>query len=335
MAENMVRCSGCHEVYDANLGACTKCGLPYKPPVARPEPYQGMYSDRYAAEELPPLDPSLLPTPTPTRDRNSMGLAVGGGIALIACAVVVAILWELGVVGAASATPTPPRIILSITDGPSPTPVLPVSAERAMALLNDQNLSAQITITSHVQVFSGVAGQNPQNSTIKFDGTVSGGNQWGAFTSSGVTQEIRVIDSQIYRRFVPGATWQHLPAMPSYMVVCPMFGLTKDRDLQLVGHDTKGGQTLNHLQTTSLWRPDITRMSMTDLSALVEGPTVEVLDLWTTDDGTPVMATFSGTNNTGDGTKLVDIEVSYTFAKVGVPQTIDVPGPGWSPSPSF
>jgi hypothetical protein len=76
-------------------------------------------------------------------------------------------------------------------------------------------------------------------------------------------------------------------------------------------------------------------MSLADLSSLLIGPDVEVLDLWTTDDGTPVQATFSGTNSTGDGTKLIDIEVSYTFAQVGVLKTIDVPGAGWSPSPSF
>jgi hypothetical protein len=123
--------------------------------------------------------------------------------------------------------------------------------------------------------------------------------------------------------------------MPAYMVICPLFGITKDRDIQLVGQDNKDGQTLTHFRTTNLWKADISRLSMTNLSELVEGPTVTVLDLWTTAQGTPVSASFSATNITGDGTKLIDIEVSYTFADVGVLKPIDVPGAGWSPSPSF
>ena len=46
----------------------------------------------------------------------------------------------------------------------------------------------------------------------------------------------------------------------------------------------------------------------------------------------PVSATFSGTNSASDGTKLLDIEVSYTFTDVGVP--VDIVSPLPTPSPS-
>jgi hypothetical protein len=74
-------------------------------------------------------------------------------------------------------------------------------------------------------------------------------------------------------------------------------------------------------------------MALSELSSFTLAP-ITVLDLWVTPDGTPVSATFSATKSTLDGVQLIDIEVSYTFSDVGVPQTIDVPGPGWSPSPS-
>jgi hypothetical protein len=334
MAENMVRCPGCHEVYDANLGACTKCGLPYKPPTPKPELYDGLYSDRYAADDLPPLDPSVLPAVTPSRRRNNTGLLMGAGIAVIVSALVIGSLFAFGAFGGSAPTPTPARII-SATAAPSPTATLPPAVQKTIDFISDPNLSAKLTIASHVQVFAGVAGQAPMNATIKFDGQVSNGNQWGTFTENGISQEVRLIEGQVYRRFLPAGKWQTLAGMSSYMVICPLFGITKTRDLQLIKQETKDGREMNHLQSTRFYSPSYSRMALKDLSVLVIGPDVEILDLWTTLDGVPISATFSGTKTTGDGTKLVDIQVSYTFDNVGVVRTIDIPGPRWSPSPTF
>jgi hypothetical protein len=44
-------------------------------------------------------------------------------------------------------------------------------------------------------------------------------------------------------------------------------------------------------------------------------------------------AVFSATNTATNGTKLLDMETTYTFTNVGVPLKIDVPGP--SPSGSL
>jgi hypothetical protein len=331
MAENMVRCNGCHEVYDANLGACTKCGLAYRPPAPKPELYGGLYSDRYAADDLPPLDPSLLPTVTPTRRRNNTGLFIGGGAALIVSGILVAVLVATGTLGGATATQQ--HRIVSATQGPSPTASLPPAAQKVVDLISDTKLSAKITVVSRVQVFAGVTGQAPINASIKFDGQVSNGNQWGTFTEGTISQDVRVIENAVYRRFLPDGKWQQLAGMSSYQIVCPLFGITKTRDLQLIEQENKDGVEMLHLQSSRFWNPSISRMAMKDLSVLTVVPDVQVLDLWTSLDGTPVSASFSGTKTTGDGTKLVDIQVSYTFADVGVPRTIDIPGPNWSPSP--
>ena len=146
---------------------------------------------------------------------------------------------------------------------------------------------------------------------------------------------MRLVNGQIYTRILPTGKWSLLAEMPAYLVICPVFGLASTKDLQLVGQEMKNGQVVNHFQSTGWWTPDISRVSMADLSSLPIKPDVSVLDLWATPDGAPVAATFSGTNSATDGTRLLDIEVTYTFSDVGVPQAIDAPGPGWSPSPSI
>lgn len=148
----------------------------------------------------------------------------------------------------------------------------------------------------------------------------------------GVTREIRLVDSTVYTRVVPNGTWQISPSIPSYLIIAPVFGITKPEMIQLVDQEAKNGQMLNHLQTTRWWAPDPSRLALADLTSLSLAPDVNVLDLWATADGVPVSATFSGTNSASDGTKLVDIEVSYTFDQVGVPVSIGTPAPSASPS---
>jgi hypothetical protein len=325
MAENWVRCGRCHEVFDAELGPCTKCGTPYKPPAAPPPVPEGLFTERYA-DEMPALD--TLTLPTRSRRRNTTGLLIAGGAALVISAGVIGLLFVSGAIGGPGRTPAP-QIIVPITEGPSPEPTLPPAVDNTIALLSDRNLSAQITINSHVVVKS--AGIN---TTLTFDGQVSAGDQWGTLTTNGIAQEIRLISGHIYRRFLPTGKWAELAGMASYLYICPMFGLDS-RDLQLIGPETKDGRELLHLQSTRFWSPDESRMTLTDLTSLEIPPAIEVLDLWTTADGTPVSASFSGTTTNASGAKIVDILVSYTFAQVGVEQEIDVPGPNWSPSPTY
>jgi hypothetical protein len=301
------------------------------PPVTRPEVIQGLYSDKYAVDDLPPLDPSMLPPVSTRARRPNQNLLLGGGVALIVTALVFGMFYVVG--GGSNATPTPPQMIVSITSGPT-TAALPAAAKKTLTILNDPKLSAQIKITSHVDATQAVVGQGSLSSTIKFDGEVSGGNQWGTYVSAGIVQELRLIDGQLYRRFAKTGIWETLGGMPSNLVICPVFGVTAERDIQFVGQEKLDGQDVLHLQTTRFWTPDLNRMTMVDMSLYLTMPDVEVLDIWTTLDGTPVTGTFTGSRTTGGNSKLIDVQVTYTFAQVGVPMTIDVPGPHWSPSPT-
>jgi hypothetical protein len=333
MPEHMVRCFRCHEVFDAEAGPCTKCGAPYTPPVARPEVIQGLYSDKYAIDDLPALDPSMLPPVSVRAGRPNTQLLVGGGAALIVTALVVGLLYVVGAVGGPSATTPPQAMIVSVTSAPTTAP-LPPAVQKTLAIINDPMVSAQVKITSHIEAAASVAGTSPTTMTIKFDGEVSGGNQWGLVQQGSLVQDLRLIDGVVYRRLPPAIKWEKLGGMSTYLMVAPLLGVTKDRDIQFIKQETLDSRDVLHFQTTRFWTPNLNRTAMMDMSGYLTGPDVEVLDLWTALDGTPVSAQFSGTRTVGGNSKLIDVEVSYSFAQVGLPQVIDVPGPQWAPSPT-
>jgi hypothetical protein len=326
MSEKMVRCGRCHEVFDADAGPCTKCGAPYQPPVAAPKVVEGSYADLYTGTGfVAPPEPAA--APMSQRRQNPM-LWIGGGAALIVVAVIVAIVFGLGMGN--SGDQSKGQLVVAHTPKPTPTPTLPPSVTALMGRLNDWDLSAHIVITSRVQVSTRLIGAG--TTLISFDGQISGSNEGGTLKQGGVTSEIKLVDSIVYTRVVPNGIWQISPSIPSYLIIAPVFGITKPEMIQLVGQEAKNGQMLNHLQTTKWWASDPSRLALADLTRLSLAPDVNVLDLWATADGVPVYATFSGTNSASDGTKLVDIEVSYTFDQVGVPISIGTPEP--SPSPS-
>ncbi len=329
MAEGMVRCSRCFQVFEADEGSCPVCGAPYQPPVPQPKAHEGLYVERYAGTEFLPL-PAVAPAPAPR--RHDTRLWIGGGAALIVAAVFVAILFELGGVGGNGPTQAP-LIFSAVTASPSPTPTLPPAIVSAVAQLEDPNLSASVTVDSRVQLSSKVLG-HAQSIAVSFNGQVSGGNQQGTLTAFGTSQELRLVDGQAYQRILPTGKWKAIASLSAYLVICPLFSVDSAQDLQLVGQEMRDGQLLNHFQSTGWWNPDLSRMALTDLSGIPIKPDRVLLDVWSTVAGAPVEATFNGTNSATDGTKLLDIEVSYTFSDVGVPQAIGSPGPSPKASPS-
>lgn len=322
----MVRCGRCHEVFDAALGPCTKCGAPYQPPAAAPKVIEGSFVDLYSGTGfMAPPDAPL--APMSQRRQNNM-LWIGGGAALIVVAVVVAIVFALGLGGTGDKSNG--QLVAAVTPRPTPTPTLPPSITALMAQLNDRALSAHIAVSSRVQV-TRIA---PVMNLVTFDGQISGPNESGTLKQGGVTREMKLVDNTVYLRVLPNGAWQIAPSISAYLIIAPIFNITKPEMIQLIGSETKDGRLLNHFQTTRWWAPDPSRLAMADVPALTLGlaPDVNVLDLWATPDGTPVSATFSGTNSASDGTKLVDIEVTYTFDNVGVEVSIGTPEP--SPSAS-
>lgn len=326
MAEKMVRCIRCHEVFDALEGPCTKCGTPYKEPVAAPAIPEGTFSERYGTV-APELVPQVMVTPG-RRDKTTY--MIYGGIALIGAVVVAALLVSLGMGGGVGATPRPPGGVLA---APTVRDTLPPTVDTTLAQLNDPNFSAHVSIQSHIQVTS-TAVSKALVAVVKYDGIVSGGNQWGTLKVNASSQEAMVVDGQVNVRTPPAAKWGAAASIATYKILCPMFGLKDANSLTMVGQETKYGQLLNHMQATHWWTPNLNRLTLYDMSFLSTGltPDVTAFDLWAKPDGTPVSATYSAKTMAGQ-VALVDIEVTYTFTNVGQAVAIFLPDAKWTESP--
>jgi hypothetical protein len=326
MAEKMVRCTRCHYVFDASEGPCIKCGTPYQEPTAAPPVIEGLYSEKYGTFQPEP-EPQMMAAPI---KRNNTPYMIYGGIALAAAVVVTALLFSLGLGGSAGPTATPARAIQA---APSIEHTLPPTVDATLAQLNDRNFSAHVSVQSHVQV-AATNSSKAMIAAVKYDGVISGGNQWGILKSNSTTQEAMLVDGLVWVRNPPTKKWTAASAMSSYKVLYPMFGLKDANALTMVGQETKYGQVLNHLQSTHWWTPDLSRLAMYDMTFLSAGlaPDVMSLDLWTTSEGTPVSATFSAKTMAGQ-VALVDIEVSYAFTNVGQAVAIFQPDARYTESP--
>jgi hypothetical protein len=284
--------------------------------------------ERYAGSQFVPPAPEQAPFVPPRRANSTLLLA--GGAALIISAVVLGTLYAFGSGSSATARP---NYVIPVTPAPTPTPTLPPTIALTLGHLQDLGLSAHIAIESRVQ-------QNTLGSTlstvVKFDGQVANGDEWGIIETAGVTTAMRFINGRVDYKILPGGRWSTGAAMPTYLVICPLFGIESTQELQLVGRETLNGHLVNHLQSTDWWRPDVSRIAMVDLSGLTIKPDVLLLDLYVNADGTPVSATFSATNSATNGTKLLDIKATYTFSDVGLQASPppDIPAPTLLPSAS-
>jgi len=326
MAEKMVRCMRCHYVFDALEGPCIKCGTPYQEPTAAPPVIDGLYSEKYRAFQPEP-EPQMMAEPL---KRSNSPYMIYGGIALAAAVVVTALLFSLGVGGSSGPTAPPARAVQA---APSIAHTLPPTIDTTLAELNDRNFSAHLTVQSNIQVTATVSSK-AMIAAVKYDGILSGGNQWGILKTNATAQEAMLVDGTVWVRNPPTKKWTVASAMSSYKVLFPMFGLKDSNALTMVGQETRYGQALNHLQGTHWWTPDLSRLAIYDMSFLSAGlaPDVMLLDLWTKPDGTPVSATFSAKTMAGQ-VALVDVEVSYTFTNVGQAVAIFQPDAKYTESP--
>jgi hypothetical protein len=262
------------------------------------------------------------------RGRDRTTYLIWGGVGLISAAVVLALLFSLGLTGGLGATPGP---VHEVAPAALPAATLPPTVESTLSQLNDVDFSAHVTIDGRI-VMTAEAGGKAQTIVVQFDGIVSGGNQWGTLKVGSKVQEIMVVNGDAYVRTPPTGKWSGVTTVPSYKIICPLFGLKDDNYLAMAGQETVAGQALNHMRSTHWWSPELSRLALYDLSSLRLTPDVQSLDIWSKADGTPVSATYDGTNMAGN-TTLFGLHVEYKFSDVGVAQTIAAPGAGWTSSP--
>ncbi len=332
MAEKMVRCPRCYEVFDADEGSCPKCGTPYRAPAPQPKPIDGLYTVRYApqtaqtGEPEAPM-PTFAPGPKPPR-KLSPNLMIGTGVVLVVAA---AALVFGGALGGSPAPADPPVLVQgepkTVASDATQPPIVGLALDRVGGL----RLDAHVIVDTKVLLSKKVDGTE-KLITTHFDGQVAQANQSGTVWSGGTIQEMRLVDGLSFVRTPPSGTWSMVASLPAYLLVSPMFGINSSKDLSMQGPAMREGQLVNHLQSTSLWVPDMSRLAMTDLSGLPVQPDTFVLDLWVGDDGVPSSATVSATKTDESGARLIDVAVTYTFSDVGVHKDVIVP---MSPLPSL
>jgi hypothetical protein len=331
MDGNWVRCGRCYEVFET-AEACPSCGAPYQARAIGPiEPAQS-YAARYAGTEFAPAEPPPPPTVAPRRNPTPF---VVGGTAIVVLALVLAAVsgaWN----GAGVAT-LPPLMIVGTTKPTSPQSTLPSAVVTALARLSDPAFAATLSIRSRIAIDARVLGRAKTLATT-FDGELSGANEIGLFAQSGTTREYCIFEGSAWVRTPPAKKWTAVANMQPYLVLRPLFGLTKEEMLEFVGPDTRDGSVVNHFRATSHWAADVGRMALADTTGFGIKPDTFAFDIWTAQDGSPVYAEFSATTTASDGTKLIDIAVTYKFSDAGLPHVIPdpnaTPTPKPSPSPS-
>lgn len=335
MTENWVRCRSCYEVFDAECGPCPKCGRTYQPPAAAAAPIDGLYTERYAqqgspagaADQTAAQGIKIVEAPRQRR-RSGPALFVGAGAVLIVGTLVVATVMVLG-----GGTPTStPAFVRGAGTVPPRQPTLPPILALTLGQVANYQLDAHVTMRATLQLDSEFKWK-AQSLTTVFDGHVSQGDQSGTIQTGGTTQEIRMVGGFFFVRNLPTTKWSLLPDLPSYLLVCPVLGVSSTQDLVSLGPSMREGRMMYHLQSTRTWAPDISRITMTDLSSLPVKPTDMVLDLWVDDNGIPLSASIEATNIGPAGAKLLEIQVTYTFTDVGVPTNMVAPM-SLPPSPS-
>jgi hypothetical protein len=332
MSDSWVRCGRCHEVFEA-AEACPSCGAPYQPRAPQPVESADSYVERYAGSEFVPPGPPPAPLAAPRR-RNPTPFIVGGTALVVVALVLAAVSGAWSGPGIAT---LPPLVIVGT---PKPTTMhstLPDTVVATLAHLSDSDFSATLSIRSRISVDARVQG-TATTLTSTFDGELSGANQIGRFTQGGASTEVCIFEGSAWIRTHPTARWTAAENMAPYMVLQPLFGLTEEGMLEFVGPDTRDGVAVNHFRATRHWAPDVGRMALADTTSFGIRPDTFAFDIWAAQDGTPVYAAFSATTTASDGTKLIDIGVTYRFSAVGVPHVIPdpkaTPTPGPSPSPS-
>jgi hypothetical protein len=152
-----------------------------------------------------------------------------------------------------------------------------------------------------------------------FSGTVN------SIGGSGLADIIR-LDGVIYAR-PTGKDWIIARTSDATLRQVPFMGLAGRRELEYDDAVVEGGETLHRLVTTKFYAPSVTRML--DLSTFGFSPDIVALELFVTDDGAPVRATFTCLVEGSVADKIPHFEgtAEYEFSAVGEPVTIQTPAP--------
>ena len=323
MEERYLRCRRCHGVFEAGLAACPRCGAEYIPSPDQPASQTSSYAEKYTGSEFAP--PPDAPVSAAPRRRSGLSLVLAVGAALVVTAIAVSAFILMGALDTPAPTPRQ-DIVVAKTPTPTPLPTLPPTITRTLEQLADPNANVHVSIRTTITVNARVTGQSV--SVIKnLEIDLANGNESGTSQVGASTQEWRLVNGTYYLRQLPTGKWSARAGFSPFIVLSPLFLLTEPRMLQYDGPETKNGTPTEKLESTRWWAPDSSKLSGYDVATLGINPLNTKLQLWVTEDGTPVYATFRAWTDTSDGTgtNLLDITTTYQFTNQGQVQQVPTP----------
>jgi hypothetical protein len=312
MEERYVRCRRCHGVFESGVANCPRCGAEY---VAIEEPLpssEGSYEEKYKGTEFVP--PVEVPQVAPRQQGSRYGLMLGGGAVLTLAALVVAMLFMSGVIGA----PAPTEdwdIVYPVTPKPSPSPTMPPIVDDALRVIADPNFNGHVSIRSTVTVAAAANNGKAVAHTVAVEADMADGQTVGTLQIN-VPSEFRLVDGVYYSRALPNGTWSVKSSIPPFLLLSPLFAITDTKQI-IYGGATSAHGAAHLIGSTDWYRPDplkITGIDMTSYTVKVDHWT---LALYLDSDGNPVYAEFRAWKDAADGTHLVNIVTNYTFSAVG------------------
>lgn len=321
MEERYIRCRRCHDVFEAGLPNCPRCGAAYIP---SPDATQaGSYAEKYMGSEF--AEPPDVPASDVPRNRSGMGLLLAIGAGLVVTAVALGALVLMGALDTPAPTPRG-NVVVAKPATPTPKPTLPPILTKTLDQLADPNLNVHVSIRTTLSV-NARANPNGRSESVIVNMEVdcAGGNESGTDQTGAVSYEWRLVDGTYYLRRLPTGAWKAQGTVSPFVVLSPLFSLTEPRMLQYVGPEQKNSISADRLESTLWWTPNSGKLSGLDVATLPLSPQHTKLTLWVAADGAPVAATFRAWTDASDGTNLLDITTTYAFSKLG--QVAPIPSP--------
>ena len=155
--QRFVRCRRCHDVFEAGLANCPRCGAAYIAPSEPSQTDADSYAEKYTGTEF--AEPAPVVTLASSRNRSGMGFLLAIGVALVVTAVAVGGLVAMGAFAAPAPTPRQ-DVVYTRPATPTPVPTLPPILNKTLAQLADPQLNMHVSIRTSVSVNARVSGRS-------------------------------------------------------------------------------------------------------------------------------------------------------------------------------
>jgi len=280
----------------------------------------GSIIERFRGTQWDVTPPELPPPPQPR--GPGPGVLIAAGLVLLIA--VVAGSSYLLLTGAPAPSPTP--YVAVATDPPTPTKAPGADVTTPFwALVDDFNVSYHLDSSGSLST-KGSDQRFAQKWTMSID--AAGDNFVGTLSIAGRGKFVwDRYDGTIYLKQIGTSKWEKTPTSDPSFRQAPFMALDDHRELAYVGPVVEGGRTLHKLVGTAAYRPSVARMFALAWFEFPFTAVDEHFELFVTDQGVPVRATFSSTVVADPAHKIPGFSgtVTFTFKAFGQGPKISSP----------